>query len=168
LRGPDFTEETRPILTHLVHPLFLSLFAFRQSPFFDPAPITLKPSHRHSLFQPLRFCCCYGVECGSHRLSQQFQTIETTNCCQHMGGVGALHATLFDPALFTERFYQMIKEPLAGLMGHQTKPGSVNSNPSRYFQPIRPRTASAACRSERSPRYCSTQTNASRQAASAG
>ncbi len=37
-----------------------------------------------------------------------------------------------------------------------SKPGSVSAKPSAYFQSIRPRTASAASRSDRSSMNCST------------
>src|SRR5436305_3318565 len=49
-----------------------------------------------------------------------------------------------------------------------SNPESVSSRPSRYFQSIRLRTASAACRSERFSAYCSRLTSISRQGASAG
>ena len=44
-----------------------------------------------------------------------------------------------------------------------SKPGSVSSSPSRYFQSMRARTASAAWRSGRFSRNCSRVTRASRQ-----
>ena len=49
-----------------------------------------------------------------------------------------------------------------------SNPGSVSSSPSRYFQSMRARTASAAARSERSSRNCRTVIRASRQGAKAG
>ena len=47
------------------------------------------------------------------------------------------------------------------------KPGSINDKPSAYFQSIRPRTASAACRSDKPSTNCSTVARASRPGASA-
>src|SRR5262249_40601540 len=49
-----------------------------------------------------------------------------------------------------------------------SNPESVSSNPKAYFQSIRPRTASAAWRSETFSANCKTVTNAKRQGASAG
>src|SRR4051794_15723504 len=49
-----------------------------------------------------------------------------------------------------------------------SKPGSVSSNPSRYFQSIRARTASAARRSGRSSRNCRMVTSARRHGGRAG
>jgi hypothetical protein len=49
-----------------------------------------------------------------------------------------------------------------------SKPVSVNSKPDAYFQSIRPRTASAAWRSDRPSTNCSTNTSASRAGETAG
>ena len=49
-----------------------------------------------------------------------------------------------------------------------SKPGSVSARPSAYFQSIRPRTASAASRSDRFSMNCSTTASASRPGAAAG
>ena len=49
-----------------------------------------------------------------------------------------------------------------------SKPESTNSRPSAYFQSIRPRTASAVCRSENASVNWSTVASASRQGDSAG
>jgi hypothetical protein len=45
---------------------------------------------------------------------------------------------------------------------------SESSRPNAYFQSIRPRTASAACRSDRLSANCSTDTSASRAGVTAG
>jgi len=49
-----------------------------------------------------------------------------------------------------------------------SKPGSVSSKLSIYFQSIRPRTASAACRSESPSANCIKLMSSNRQGASAG
>ncbi len=50
----------------------------------------------------------------------------------------------------------------------ESKPGSSNASDKRYFQSMRARTVSAACRSERPSTYCITQTSARRQGETTG
>jgi hypothetical protein len=64
-----------------------------QAVLLDPGAITLQTVRPVVLDQPLRSGGRDGVEGGTHRLADEFQTVEAADRGQDMGGVGALPAT---------------------------------------------------------------------------
>ena len=97
--------------------------------------------------------------------------LRVTNSRREMGGIGALSPPRFEEMALLQQRQQGLQQQVFGcpavsrrrnsLKTEASKPGSVSSKASAYFQSIRPRTASAACRSRPSAN-CSTSTSASR------
>ena len=91
----------------------------------------------------------------AHGLSNTFEPTQRANGCQHVGRIGSLLATRFDPAAFPKLLDQTIKQTTfrslieqttakRGTRTEKSKPGSVNSRLKTSFQSMRVRTASAA------------------------
>src|SRR4051812_33688366 len=133
--------------------------AFGQTVRLDPGAIALRPVRSVVLDQPLRSGSRDGVKCGPHRLADQFQVVEGADCRQNVSGVGALLAACLDQAALAQVLQHDLEQVLIVFSGKQArseltengevKPASSRSRLKAYFRSIRPRTASAACRSDR-------------------
>ena len=111
--------------------------------------------------EPVR--CGHGqrVQRRAHALDRAIEAVERPHRAQHVGGArragGRACAAVHAPGRARARCRRAAPRPrrppaecLSSLSTEASKPGSVNSRPRRYFQSMRPRTASAARRSERS------------------
>jgi hypothetical protein len=108
---------------------------------------------------------------GAQRLGDQLQAGQVAHRRQDVGGVGALGGVVADqPGLLQPGQGQARSRsarPSTSSRSRKSpstlwwKPGSSRSRPSAYLKSIRQSTASAALRSERSSRNCSTLTVAS-------
>lgn len=116
------------------------------------------PLRRNGLAHP--FGCKRGqtIEDQAHRFQHTFEPIEGTDRRQDMRGIRPLRAARFDEAAGVAGQQERIKQALTGgpwvsrrwrksCSRVKSKPGSVRSRLSAYFQSIQRRTASAAWRS---------------------
>src|SRR5262245_20946514 len=112
------------------------------------------------------------VQGVAHSLADEFQAIERPDGGQDMRGIGAVRATGLQKIVGLQVLQQRLEEQVRrppwtsrvrnSLSTEASNPGSVRSKASAYFQSIRPRTASAACRSDKFSTHWSISTSASR------
>ncbi len=133
---------------------------------FVPEPLRL--GH---LRQPGRGSLGERVERRAQRLGDHLQPAQFTRRRQHMRGVRPSSPRALEQPLLTGRDQDAVQhpaphvrpgQPVTELRQHrEVEAGSSSSSPSAYFQSIRARTASAACRSVSPSTNCNTDTSAS-------
>jgi hypothetical protein len=137
-------------------PLYLAL---RDVIVVSPPAIPLDPGGIGMSAQSRGSGGCQGIQGHPQRLGHAGETVQGTDRSEHMRGVGALAASgphqLLFPAQDQQRASKCSSAPPRttrlrnSLRTEASTPGSVSSSPSRYFQSMRLRTASAPRRSER-------------------
>src|SRR5258708_16466544 len=154
-------------------------FGFRQTIVLHTMAIALEPLGADLASEPIGGQARYLIQRGAQSFAYTLQVGKRAHAREHMGGIAALFAPGFEPPALLASLQQHLQQQRLGLPSHQTlaklairteasKPGSESSKPRAYFQSIRPRTASAACRSVSPSTYCSTKTMAKRHGAAAG
>ena len=135
--------------------------SFRQAPGLDPPTVALVPE---------RSCQseCAAARSVSASSSIRFNSRTAARTC--VLSVRLRPRALSKPPSRAASSRRSVASPPNSLPrnSHSTlwsKPGSARSRASRYFQSMRARTASAACRSLSPSRNCSSVTRASRQGA---
>src|SRR5579859_4424495 len=99
------------------HPFLL---VFRQAKITEAFLITLGPGFVHMRKEPVWCYLGEHVEGVTHRLPHTFQSAQRTDGRQHMGRIGSLLATRFDPATLSHLREQEVKQTAFGLMIEQT------------------------------------------------
>src|SRR5262249_22201004 len=133
--------------------------------------VPVVPYQGHMGCEPVRRHPSQPVQRLPQSLSHTFDAIQGAPGGLHVGRVGALLPTGFEQAARTEAFQQYIQQPLFLAALYQplakltqdgkVKAGILQRQAKRYFQSIRLRTASAACRSDKPSANCKIVTTAS-------
>jgi hypothetical protein len=163
---------------HRERPAFC--LALRQPAGVGALPVTLLPGsiHEPGHAQPVRGSNGEGFQRAPQRPGAQLQPVQVPHQRQDMGGIRAHATTSTKEPQLGQSVQQPVQDHLLLPVPDQAlaeagqdqkwKPTSSNPSPSRYFQPILPRTASAACRSVSRSANCTTDTTASIPGASPG